>query len=44
MQRPRVQPMAAWEKLSSSKWRSVASSLPPPKQGQRFGSGTTVHY
>ena len=44
MQRPWVQPMAAWEKLSSSKWRSVASSLPSPKPGQRFGSGTTVHY
>jgi len=37
MQRPWVQPMAAWEKLSSSKWRSVANSPPSPRRGQRFG-------
>jgi hypothetical protein len=37
MQGPRDQPMAASEKLSRSKWRSGADSLPLPKLGQRFG-------
>jgi len=36
MQRPRDQPMTAWEKLSYSKWRSGSDSLPQPKPAQRF--------